>query len=149
MKRARRLVDALRAKQPMNKALGQHFLVHDDVLERTVEWAEVDVEDHVLEVGPGPGVLTDALLAKGCKVTAIELDGGAYDHLKSLFADAIAEERLVLMAGDALGLPWPSDITRVVANIPYQISSPLIDVITRHHRNPNTAPLQDLSLIHI
>ena len=44
--RARRLVDALRAKQPMNKALGGHFLVHDDVLERTVEWAEVDVEDH-------------------------------------------------------------------------------------------------------
>tara|TARA_B100001115_G_scaffold27639_1_gene20228 strand:+ start:3718 stop:4593 length:876 start_codon:yes stop_codon:yes gene_type:complete len=147
MKRARRLVDALRAKQPMNKALGQHFLVHDDVLERTVEWAEVDVEDHVLEVGPGPGVLTDALLAKGCKVTAIELDDGAHDHLKSLFADAIAEERLVLMAGDALSLPWPSDISRVVANIPYQISSPLIDVITRHHRNPNTAPLQDIVLL--
>ena len=39
MRGARRLVDALRAKQPTKKALGQHFLVHDDVLERTVEWA--------------------------------------------------------------------------------------------------------------
>ena len=71
MKGARRLVDALRAKQPFNKALGQHFLVHDDVLERTVEWAEVDVEDHVLEVGPGPGTLTEVLLAKGCKVLSL------------------------------------------------------------------------------
>ena len=74
MKGARRLVDALRAKQPFNKSLGQHFLVHDDVIERTVTWAEVDVEDHVFEVGPGPGVLTEALLATGCQVTAVELD---------------------------------------------------------------------------
>jgi 16S rRNA (adenine1518-N6/adenine1519-N6)-dimethyltransferase len=72
MKGARRLVDSLRARQPFKKELGQHFLVHDDILERTVEWAEVDVEDHVLEVGPGPGVLTEALLATGCAVTAIE-----------------------------------------------------------------------------
>ena len=147
MKGARRLVDALRAKQPFNKALGQHFLVHDDVLERTVSWAEVDVEDHVLEIGPGPGTLTEVLLSKGCKVTAIELDGGACDHLRSVFADAIAEETLTLLEGDALQVSWPADITRVVANIPYQISSPLIDVITRYHRNPKTTPLQDIVML--
>ena len=50
MNNARRLVDSLRAKQPFKKALGQHFLVNDEVLQRTVAWAEVDVEDHVLEV---------------------------------------------------------------------------------------------------
>ena len=147
MKGARRLVDALRAKQPFNKALGQHFLVHDDVLERTVSWAEVDVEDHVLEIGPGPGTLTEVLLSKGCKVTAIELDSGACGHLRSVFADAIAEEALTLLEGDALQVSWPADITRVVANIPYQISSPLIDVITRYHRNPKTTPLQDIVML--
>ena len=147
MKGARRLVDALRAKQPFNKSLGQHFLVHDDIIERTVAWAEVDVEDHVFEVGPGPGVLTEALLATGCKVTAVELDSGACDHLRSVFAEELAEERLTLLEGDALQVALPKDITRVVANIPYQISSPLIDVITRYHRNPNTTPLQDVVML--
>ena len=147
MKGARLLVDALRAKQPFNKSLGQHFLVHDDIIERTVAWAEVDVEDHVFEVGPGPGVLTEALLATGCKVTAVELDSGACDHLRSVFAEELAEERLTLLEGDALQVAWPKDITRVVANIPYQISSPLIDVITRYHRNPNTTPLQDVVML--
>jgi 16S rRNA (adenine1518-N6/adenine1519-N6)-dimethyltransferase len=147
MKGARRLVDALRAKQPTKKSLGQHFLVHDDVLEQTVEWAEVDVEDHVLEVGPGPGVLTEVLLAKGCKVTAVELDGGACAHLRSVFATELDEGRLVLVEGDALTVSWPKDVTRVVANIPYQISSPLIDVITRQHRDPKSVPLQDIVIL--
>ena len=147
MRGARRLVDALRFKQPAKKALGQHFLVHDDVLEHTVEWAEVDVEDHVLEVGPGPGVLTEVLLAKGCKVTAVELDDGACEHLRSVFASELDEGRLVLIEGDALTVRWPNDISRLVANIPYQISSPLIDAITRHHRNPTTDPLRDVVVL--
>ena len=109
MRGARRLVDALRFKQPAKKALGQHFLVHDDVLEHTVEWAEVDVEDHVLEVGPGPGVLTEVLLAKGCKVTAVELDDGACEHLRSVFASELDEGRLVLIEGDVLTVGWPKD----------------------------------------
>lgn len=147
MKGARRLVDALRSLQPANKSLGQHFLVNDEVLERTVAWAEVDVEDHVLEVGPGPGVLTEVLLASGCKVTAVELDRGACAHLRTEFAEAFADGRLTLIEGDALHVAWPEDITRIVANIPYQISSPLIDVITRHHRNPKTLPLEDIVLL--
>jgi 16S rRNA (adenine1518-N6/adenine1519-N6)-dimethyltransferase len=147
MKGARRLVDALRTLQPANKSLGQHFLINDEVLERTVAWAEVDVEDHVLEVGPGPGVLTEVLLASGCKVTAVELDSGACAHLRTEFAEALAEGRLTLIEGDALHVAWPEDVTRIVANIPYQISSPLIDVITRHHRNPKTLPLEDIVLL--
>ena len=147
MKGARRLVDALRDLQPFKKELGQHFLVHDDILERTVAYANVDVEDHVLEIGPGPGVLTEALLETGCAVTAIELDSGACAHLRAEFADALDEGRLTLIEGDALTVAWPSDVTKVVANIPYQISSPLIDVITRHHRHPKTSPLQDIVML--
>ena len=147
MKGARRLVDALRDLQPFKKELGQHLLVHDDILERTVAYANVDVEDHVLEIGPGPGVLTEALLETGCAVTAIELDSGACAHLRAEFADALGEGRLTLIEGDALTVAWPSDVTKVVANIPYQISSPLIDVITRHHRHPKTSPLQDIVML--
>lgn len=147
MNGARALVDALRSQQPFNKALGQHFLVHDDVLERTVAWANVDSNDHVLEIGAGPGVLTEVLLATGCRVTAIELDSEACQHLRTTFAKERREERLTLIEGDALTAFWPTDITRIVANIPYQISSPLIEVITRHHRHPKTLPLADVVLM--
>ncbi len=147
MRGARWLVDSLRGKQPFNKSLGQHFLVHDDVLERTVAWGEVTKDDHVLEVGPGPGVLTEVLLNTGCKVTAIELDSGACEHLRSVFIPELENGTLTLIEGDALKARWPNDITRIVANIPYQISSPLIDVLTRHHRNPHTQPLESVVML--
>lgn len=147
MNRARTLVDALRSKQPFNKNLGQHFLVHDDILQRTVGWAGVHANDHILEIGPGPGVLTQVLLEAGCRVTAIELDSGACSHLRHVFSEAIAQGTFVLIEADALTAPWPSDITKIVANIPYQISSPLIDVITRHHRQPSTTPLQEIVIL--
>ena len=51
---ARELVDRLRAYQPPNTNLGQHFLIDDDLLKRMVHIAEVDDNDHVLEIGPGP-----------------------------------------------------------------------------------------------
>ena len=50
MNQARRLVDMLRSLQPPDKSLGQHFLVLDEVLNATVEWAEVHADDHVLEL---------------------------------------------------------------------------------------------------
>ena len=147
MNRARRLVDALRALQPPKKALGQHFLVLDEVLEATVAWAEVNSDDHVLEVGPGPGVLTEALLATGCTVTAIELDEGACEHLKRAFSEVLGSGQLTLLEGDALAVNWPNGITKVVANIPYQISSPLIDRITKAHRHPHSEPLEQVVLL--
>ena len=58
----------------------------------------------------------------------------------------LAEERLTCSKATPGG-GLAQDITRVVANIPYQISSPLIDVITRYHRNPNTTPLQDVVML--
>ena len=92
-------------------------------------------DDHVLEIGPGPGVLTEALLATGCKVTAIEIDAGAVEHLRNVFSKDIANKDLILHHADALKLKWPSNVTKVVANIPYQISSPLIDLLTRFLRD--------------
>ena len=74
MRTARQLVDLLRTKQDNDKSLGQHFLINDELIARSIEFGSVTKDDHVLEIGPGPGVLTEALLATGCTVTAIEID---------------------------------------------------------------------------
>jgi 16S rRNA (adenine1518-N6/adenine1519-N6)-dimethyltransferase len=147
MRGARWLVDSLRAKLPFDKSLGQHFLVNDDLIQRAVELGEVDKEDHVLEIGPGPGVLTEALLEAGCRVTAIEIDPIAAEHLRGAFAPELKTKQLVLIEGDALVKQWPLDVDKVVANIPYQISSPLIEHLTRYLRNPRTSELNTAVLL--
>lgn len=139
MKSARELVDRLRAYQPPNTDLGQHFLIDDDMLERMVKIAEVDENDHVLEIGPGPGTLTQQLLAKGASVTAVEIDDAPVLHLDEAFRDEQNSKQLILHHDDALAIAWPEDITKVVANIPYQISSPLIEKLTRHQREQSTS----------
>lgn len=121
---ARALIDRLRMRQDNVKALGQHFLNNEEVLDETMTLAEISEDDHVIEIGPGPGVLTERLLETGCKLTAIEIDSGACEFLRDNFPD------LDLIEGDALTEKWPK-ANKVIANIPYQISSPLIDVITR------------------
>ena len=132
MKSARELVDRLRAYQPPNTDLGQHFLIDDEMLQRMVKIAQITKDDHVLEIGPGPGTLTQHLLATGAQVTAIEIDDAPVLHLDEIFRKEQNARRFVLHHDDALTASWPNDITKVVANIPYQISSPLIEKLTRH-----------------
>lgn len=134
MNEARRLVDLLRSKQATNKSLGQHFLINDTIIALPIIHAKVHSNDHVLEIGPGPGVLTQQLLKTGCKVTAIEIDEGIYNHLMTLFKPEIDSGLLTLIHDDVLAHTWPNDLTKIVANIPYQISSPLIDKMTKYIR---------------
>jgi 16S rRNA (adenine1518-N6/adenine1519-N6)-dimethyltransferase len=147
MKGARWLVDSLRAKQPFNKDLGQHFLVNDELIDFAVKHSGVSEEDHVLEIGPGPGVLTEVLLESHSKVTAIELDEGAVKHLTEMFAPEIVDGKLIVISGDALQIKWPKDITKVVSNIPYQISSPLIERLTKHLREQEESILASVLLL--
>ena len=121
---ARTLIDRLRMRQDNVKSLGQHFLNNEEILDETMTLANVSADDHVIEIGPGPGVLTERLLDTGCTLTAIEIDEGVCEFLRDNFPN------LNLIQGDALQEKWPK-ANKVVANIPYQISSPLIDVITR------------------
>ena len=121
---ARVLIERLRMRQDNIKSLGQHFLNNEEVLDETMNLSNITPDDHVIEIGPGPGVLTERLLDTGCTLTAIELDPGACEFLRDNFPS------LNLIEGDALQIKWPT-ANKVVANIPYQISSPLIDVITR------------------
>ena len=130
MRGARWLIDSLRDKLPFDKSLGQHFLVNDDLITQAIELGNVSQEDHVLEIGPGPGVLTEALLATGCQVTAVEIDSVAVTHLNEAFGPEQQAEQFTVLEGDALEIRWPDTITKVVANIPYQISSPLVDELT-------------------
>ena len=121
---ARVLIDRLRMRKDNVKALGQHFLNNEEILDETMRLAEVSPQDHVIEIGPGPGVLTERLLETGCGLTSIEIDPEVCEFLRDNFPN------LELVEGDALEVKWPK-ANKVVANIPYQISSPLIDVITR------------------
>ena len=147
MRGARWLVDSLRAKQPFNKELGQHFLINDDLIEFSVNHSAASINDHILEIGPGPGVLTEALLNSGSKVTAIEIDGVAVKHLREMFAPEIDQGKLELIEGDALEVKWPLKISKVIANIPYQISSPLIDRLTRYVREQKERTLELVFLL--
>ena len=123
---ARVLIDRLRMRKDNVKALGQHFLNNEEILDETMRLAEISSDDHVIEIGPGPGVLTERLLESGCALTSIEIDTEVCEFLRDNFPT------LDLIEGDALQVNWPK-ANKVVANIPYQISSPLIDIITRNH----------------
>lgn len=111
---------------------GQNFLVDRGVLEDIVRRASIGEDDVVLEIGPGQGVLTRALLERGCsRLHAVELDERLRETLESL---ALREPRLCLHWNDALRVdyaaldPFPR---KVVANIPYSITTPLIWTLLR------------------
>lgn len=100
------------------RRLGQHFLHDPKILGRIVDALDPIPGETVLEIGPGKGSLTEVLLARGLKVVAIEKDRA--------LAGALARENLTVIAGDALRLAWPS-ARKIIGNIPYYITSPLID----------------------
>ena len=129
------LIEQLLSLKSPSKEFGQHYLHDDSVLSRAVELGNVGKGDVVLEIGSGPGTLTAHLLNNGVKVHAVEIDPESCTHLRQVFSQEIANGQLELFEGDALQIDWSSEITSIVANIPYQISSPLIERILNHHRS--------------
>ncbi len=110
------------------RALGQHFLLDANLTHRIVRAAGPLTGRHVLEVGPGPGGLTRALLdSDAASVTVVELDHRALAAMQELAA--VVGGRLRVIGGDALGLDVPPLIPpprQVVANLPYNIATPLL-----------------------
>jgi len=106
------------------KRFGQHFLASVGVVQKIVRVAEVEQGDKVLEVGPGLGVLTEALLGAGADVTAIELDRDLIDFL----TERLPEVRLI--EGDATEVDLDAILQgerhRVVANLPYNVGTRII-----------------------
>ena len=117
--------DALirRAGDRGNPDFDQHFLVDDRVVDRIPGYLPDGADrSHILEIGGGPGVLTDRLLAVADRVTVIERDPTFAAHLRTEFADAIDDGRLTVIEGDALDVDLP-DATACVSNLPYSASS--------------------------
>lgn len=112
--------------------LGQNFLVDGNVVRKSIELAAVQAGDRVVEIGPGLGTLTRALLSAGAEVWAVERDATLAAHLRSTLAQS---GRLHLTEGDAMdhplaALPDACDGTfKVVANLPYAISSPWMESV--------------------
>jgi 16S rRNA (adenine1518-N6/adenine1519-N6)-dimethyltransferase len=101
------------------KSLGQHFLVDENILGVIGRLAKLSSDDVVLEIGPGLGVLTRYLAERVARVHAVEIDRSLAPQL-----DGIANVALHL--GDALQLELPAEATKLVANLPYNVATPLI-----------------------
>ena len=117
--------DALirRAGSRGNPDFDQHFLVDDRVVDRIPGYLPADADrSHVLEIGGGPGVLTDRLLAVADHVTVVERDPPLAAHLREEFATEIDADQLTVIEGDALEIDLP-DATACVSNLPYSASS--------------------------
>jgi 16S rRNA (adenine1518-N6/adenine1519-N6)-dimethyltransferase len=110
-------------------ARSQNFLADPDVLQGILDLADARSGTRVLEIGPGLGILTGGLLGAGAIVTAVELDAGLAAYLRARFGDRLEGGGLRLIEGDALDQDLPSLVPppyRVVANLPYHITSPIL-----------------------
>ena len=131
-----------------NKKLGQNFLVDGNIVRKSIELAELGADSCVVEIGPGLGTLTKAILNSGASLWAVERDACLAKHLRIHFSDELNgistmnERRLTkqtilqLIEGDCLdhpraGLPAATAATgyRIVANLPYAVSTPWMDAV--------------------
>ena len=108
------------------KSLSQNFLIDGNILRKIVKTADVQEGDLVVEIGPGPGALTQALLQAGAHVIAIEKDPVFAEALERLQTE---DHRLTVLCEDVLATSFETQIPRtakVVANLPYHITSPVL-----------------------
>ncbi len=131
----RRLMGAVRLRP--RKSLSQNFLTDPEALDAIVTAAELHPGDNVVEIGPGLGVLTRRLLAAGASVLAVELDPRLAEYLRR---ELYGVDRFELIEADALSLHprefFPDQPIKVVANIPYHITSPLLHAFLEGDRPP-------------
>lgn len=130
------------------KSLGQHFLVDPGALECVVEAADLSETDTVIEVGPGLGVLTERLAADAGRVIAVELDDrlaailgerlGPFGNVSVVRADILTLDPAGLLAGHDAGPAY-----KVVANLPYYITSPVL----RHFLEACPRPLRMVVMV--
>jgi 16S rRNA (adenine1518-N6/adenine1519-N6)-dimethyltransferase len=116
--------------QPVHR-FGQNFLVDGNIVRKSLALAEVAAGDTVVEIGPGLGTLTSALLEAGAVVWAVELDGVLHDHLAATLGPRYPDT-FHLLRGDAVEHPLAGlagGSFKVVANLPYAIATPWLDVV--------------------
>lgn len=114
-----------------SKGLGQNFLIDEQIIDRICDGAEIGPEDDILEIGPGIGVMTQAMSERARKVVAIEIDRalipvlaetlGECDNVEVVHADVMDVDLKALIAEKFEGRK-----PKVVANLPYYITTPII-----------------------
>jgi len=122
------------------KSLGQNFLTNDAVVERIIDSSEIEGAT-VIEIGPGEGILTEALAGTAGKVIAVELDGRLISQLQEHFDEY---DNVTIVHGDILHMNVeklisqyiPDGKYKVVANIPYYITAPIIRLFLELSRSP-------------
>jgi len=130
------------------KRLGQNFLINPDIISAIIKFADIKPEDTVLEIGPGVGFVTEQLIKYAKKVIAVELDKEAVKELKKLNA-----ENLEIIHSDILKTDLSSiceEKIKVVANIPYYITSPIISYLLGEIddlENKNRVKIEDIILM--
>jgi 16S rRNA (adenine1518-N6/adenine1519-N6)-dimethyltransferase len=113
------------------KSLSQNFLINDRAARRIVDSLDIQESDTVLEIGAGKGALTKHLLKKATKVIAVEIDKRLCQHLERTFPE---RENLVLINQDVLKIDFgrltdQEGHFKVIGNLPYQITSPLLSLL--------------------
>ncbi|MEB3321797.1 MAG: 16S rRNA (adenine(1518)-N(6)/adenine(1519)-N(6))-dimethyltransferase RsmA [Synechococcaceae cyanobacterium] len=131
------------------KRFGQHWLIDPGVLHRIVAAADLRPGERVLEVGPGRGALTERLLATPiAALVAVELDRDLVAGLERRFG---TDPRFTLISGDVLAVPLETPghprADKVVANIPYNITGPLLERLVGRLDRPVTPPFRRLVLL--
>jgi len=130
------------------KRLGQNFLINADVINAIIDEAKITKDDTVIEIGPGVGFVTEQLVKYAKKVIAIELDEDAIKELKKLNA-----ENLEIIHQDILKTDFSelvNEKVKIVANIPYYITSPIIAHLLGEIddlNNKNRAKIKDIILM--
>lgn len=124
---------ALALSPKAKKHLGQNFLFDPSILKKIVQASELYPEDTVVEIGPGPGRLTKLLAENVKKVIAIELDKSLFDRFKTEINDY---KNIELINKNALYYDYESlPPFKVVANIPYNITTPIIFRLLESRKN--------------
>lgn len=113
------------------KSLGQNFLISPGVVDRIVSAGDIQPGETIIEIGPGKGMLTKALLRAGAHVRAIEKDDRLIPVLSQTFAEEITAGKLEIVHGDVLETPIDFsgkglEKYKVIANIPYYITGQII-----------------------
>lgn len=115
------------------KRFGQNFLRDRTIVARILRAAELTGKERVVEIGPGTGALTEGLLQRAGEVVVLELDRDLAAYWRQR-----EHPRLRVVEGDALKLDWPAvfgpKTVKMVANLPYNISSPILFRIIEHRR---------------
>ena len=132
------------------KRFGQHWLRSDDILNQIVRAGALTEGDQVLEIGPGQGVLTQRMFDMSpAKVLAVEIDRDLCLQLSEQFIAYVADGRFRLIESDFLKLDFDQALVdfelsrpnKVVANIPYYITAPILEKLLGTVRSPNPNPL--------